>query len=176
MSVLIGANSFVPLKSSGVQQQYPVCPPVKSQFHFKVLICQVQRYIILQQNIFKYTAFNFYPWRALPSQKINEEKNQTARHPQNYRPSNYPISLLGCAGLPSYFPSFLWGFLRTHVRPRITLLTCLAVFFAHALCLHLFPFCSSRIVSEGLPVRRPKGSFCPKRSEGKKIASGNLTA
>ena len=53
------ANSFVPLKSSGVQQQDPECPPVKSQFHFKVLICQFQRYFILEQNIFKYPAFNF---------------------------------------------------------------------------------------------------------------------
>jgi len=68
--------SFLPLKSSGVQQQYPVCPPVKSQFHFKVLIYQ------FQQNIFKYTAFNFYPWRAPPVQINNEEKNQTARPPK----------------------------------------------------------------------------------------------
>lgn len=77
------------------KQQYPVCPPVRSQFHFKILICQVQRYFILGQNIFKYTAFNFYPRRAPPFQKINEEKNQTARPPNNnYRPLNFPISLL----------------------------------------------------------------------------------
>ena len=131
----------------------------------------------MEQNIFKYTAFNFYPCRAPRFQKINKEKNQTASPPNNYGPSNSPISFSGCAGLPSYFPSFLWGFLRTPVRTGITLLTRLpCCFFAHALCFHLFPFCSFRSVSDGLPCKKPKGSFCPKRSGGKKIASGNLTA
>ena len=113
-----------------------------------------------------------------PSPKFNEEKIKQQGPPKNnYRPSNYPISFSGCPGLPSYFPSFLWGFLRTPVSPGITLLTCLpCCFFAHALCFHLFPFCSLRSVSDGLPRRKPKGSFCPKRSGGKKIASGNLTA
>ena len=110
-------------------------------------------------------------------QNLMRRKSNSKTPPNIYRPSNHPISFYGCAGWPSYFPSFLLGFLRTPVSPGITLLTCLpCCFFAHALCFHLFPFCSLRSVSDGLPRRKPQGSFCPKRSGGKKIASGNLTA